>query len=78
MTDDEIKRIIKKHYRGNQDSLIAQLLFRFGREVSDITEDQTIQHDFDHNMKIAFKINGLEREVAILKGKEPPPELAYA
>lgn len=78
MTDEEIKAVVRKHYKGNKDSLLSNLAFWIAREVSDITEQQTTKHDHDYHREMAFKINNLERELAICKGEDPPPLIAWA
>lgn len=78
LTDLEIKRIIQRFYQGNPDSLMANLIFRVCRVVADEAQRLTSNYDFVDSMNTNFKINKLERELAILKGEVPPPELVYA
>lgn len=40
MNDNEIWRIIKRHYKGNLDSLLAKKIFDVAREVNDLAENE--------------------------------------
>jgi hypothetical protein len=76
LTDEEIKRIIKKHYDRREENIIFQMILRIGREISESSEYLTLRTEWQFRTRTAFRLNQLEIENAVLKGEEPPPEIA--
>lgn len=64
MTDDEIWRIIRKHYTGNPDSLLALKIFEVAKEVNDQAESE--YYDL-YTQKIIDQTD----EIRYLKGLPP-------
>ena len=60
MDDQEIWRVVKRHYTGNLESILAKKIFDVAREVSNLTELQVMDIYLQRDTEMSDEIRHLK------------------